>query len=547
MEKWASFPCTDDDTNIIKEWYYAPCTPEQENRGDIPMVDFDRHVRIELIPQMRSFSHTMCVRDLNPIRDALILFYGKSVSTLYILGAMPFEQVYALRGYITALQLRNAHSRACAYQDPIPKPYTPTTQLEMPIFIDADWADVNMENLWKPCMDTTIQWYFGRGEAPKTHLRACSAMSQLCSVAIEFCDSQPVDSPIADARKLRNDFDTLRRIAEEKAFRVFMEQFTTQESLLSMLTYNGLKPWLREHICDPTPLDLQHFIRRNTDPGYIPTVFIEIASWEYPEASLPLYKDGLIHLPCHWKYVSPWLWQLRMIQAQTFYTTWNRVKWNDLCRENALFADILRAYAKEAMIWLIQHPLGVEKTQKKRYRRKDGAIAPSSIICTDMEDMWSMLPPCIASLKTSHFPRHVERLQLNPILKEGGISEESAAQWYQELHNRYPNGQDFQNRYPFSKEWDRIPNGVESMYCKTLIDATVEEKPERLHCPFVSTAPKGTPVGETLRHHCYIACAGRRFGGRPALRMRMEMVQEETPAAEENYFTPDEDEGSDSF
>jgi hypothetical protein len=323
----------------------------------------------------------------------------------------------------------------------------------------------------------------------------------------------------------------MRLDAEKQMLNTLMPRFVTQLSLTRFLVFNGMKTWLQNNVCEPTVQDLQWFLDAYPNYAYIPTIFIQVPVGQFPARRLPLYKDGLVHIPCVWEDVSVWLWQIRQIETQRAYTEWDLTRWEAVEEE---IVDFIEPYAESVVFWLMQNT----KLKRRRKNKESLVIPENQIDIDDMEDMWRAMPPCIAALRNSHFPKNLERLQLTRIFVEAGISQKTATEFYETHHAKYPNGQDFKSRYDIAGAWRyEVEAKKEPIRCWYLIKAVKTNAKESLYCPFARQS--SLPDGDELRSSCYKACAGKRFGGRPAYRIKPQTFESKpTEAPEMEYFTP---------
>lgn len=531
MKKWVTLP----NKRAIREWYYNS-TPEEEALCDVATIDFDKHVRLERV-NMDDSMHSVDLQTLHPIDHAFVIFYGKGYQCVHVLGALPFSRVMQLGGIVDHTILAKAHSRWCTweYRPPATECDIPMAELPMVIYEFTDnWNagsyimdDVPLNELLAHYKDPEAN------PAPTCLLRACSVMAHFISVWIEHASNLPFYSKMADPRMLRNRFDNMRMDAEKTMLSNLMPRFTSQLSLTRFLVFNGMKTWLESNVCDPTPQDLQWFLDDYPNYGYIPTIFIQVPVGQFPARRLPMYKGGLVHIPCVWEDVLAWLWQVRQIETQRAYTEWDLQRWEALDVE---IVEFIKPFASEMAFWMMQNT----KSKRRRKDKESITVPENQMDIDDMEDMWRAMPPCIASLRNSHFPKNLERLQLTRIFVEAGISQKTVTEFYETHHAKYPNGQDFKSRYDIASAWKHeLEAKKKPIMCWYLITAVKSKAAESLYCPFAKNST--LPDGDELRSRCYTACAGRRFGGRPALRIQPALntfQSKPTESVEMEYFTP---------
>jgi len=364
--------------------------------------------------------------------------------------------------------------------------------------------------------------------------RAVLLLSTWLGAAIEYGISIP-NTPLADARILRNRYETMRARAEYAGFMHRMSGLCTQQRLLDWLVYNDLHPMLKgpNMIAGATPANCRAFVDAYPD-AEVPQVYLVVPMQEVPDTLLrylPKYRGGTVHLPCYWKPVSEWLWQRRVSEMQRFYADVTRASWEDYCDEFPLEAKHLKGTAHTLIAFMIRKPnvgtpggggSGTIVVHNAHKRAKMDAPTSPVVDIGDMEDLWSVLPPCVQSLRNSHFPRNMERLDLTPILREGGLALDAAERLYATLNDCFPNGEDLRRRYNIGYEWQRAQHRT-SVMCGGIIQNTLNANTDSLQCPFAARALEETGVANTrdnrpaLNRRCNELCnSGRLFGGKPA-------------------------------
>lgn len=140
--------------------------------------------------------------------------------------------------------------------------------------------------------------------------------------------------------------------------------------------------------------------------------------------------------------------------------------------------------------------------------------APSIESLGDIEDIWKIVPPCVAWLRTRAFPKHRARMDLTPILKEAGLTVEDAERFYEAMNSAYPRetGVPLRGRYALKYDWERTRSSV---FCGALIQNALVRGTtapgEHLVCPFAAAA--ATAIENThenrklINAQCYRACS----------------------------------------
>lgn len=508
MRAWVTLEGT-----TLREWFYAS-TPAEERAGDVACVDFDANVRCE---RVTGRVHVIDTSGLDPVRHCLVLFYWEEQERICVAGLLPWRRVLALRGYVCAedLMRADARSRACVPPPPLAAEWeaqTPVPLLALPA------AAGPLDGAAQEMLRARLAWYLGAEEPPRVEgEKAQHVLSSLVGAALEHHGGVR-NSVLADARILRLRYEEKRLHCEKKRLYEAVGGLHTQGALVQCLAANGMRRVLDDCACDPTALDLQWFL--SAQVRYVPTVFLRVPATQVPHP-LPLYRGGYVHLPMYAEYVADWLWQLRMADAQRMYAELDGAAWGRIERDLPHVHAFLVDCSKRVACLLMKHPKDAAKSRAAVVERESGTAS------VDVEDLWAALPPCVASLRYSHFPRHLERLQLTPILHEAGVSAATAEALYADLNGRYPrDGQELKRRYNVAYEWTRAA-GRET-YCATLMKGG-----EGLACPYVQSHGGGIEYGDELRSRCYHACAGRRFGGKPALRLAAELAKGPRPPVEE--------------
>lgn len=555
MQRWVTFAFHDSVEAALAQWYYAS-TPAQEASGDLACVDFATAVRLELVEEDAS-ACVVDLRELDPYRHALTIFYrvDMHLRCVDVLGALRYDALMACRGRVTGpLLLAQGRSRMALAPEVVAMECDDSAEpLQLPFAIEqcqieacgVDPLEMDVEPLL--CWYTLMEVEAGAVvEVP--HWMVASQMTALVGACIEHEHGVRFHST-QEARVIRNRYELMRREAEQRALESVMVQSShTQRALIRMLAHNHLAPWLREKSVRPTARDLQMFHACYREPAFVPTVFIRVPMQHVPLArmrSLPMYEGGVVHLPCYWDAIRDWLWQRRAAEAQRFHAEWDHARWSEFRAEYPAYAERVAFFARAIVKWMHAHIPRVDLTLEKKERRvllptmtsgstragKKIIAAETQAVAVDMEDLWKALPPCVAELRETRFPKNITRLQLTPILYEAGVALPTALGFYDYLNNRWPrDAQTLSARYNVADAWAAIP-GKEPTYCNGIIRATVRGTSDSLHCPFVESHGRGEVPGKELNRRCYEACSPSNsyFQGRPAvlIRERLAILKEQ--------------------
>lgn len=542
MQRWVTFQFHESVEAAIEQWYYAS-TPAQEMRGDMACADFASEVRLQLVEE-DAVACTVDVRELDPYHHALTIFYRVDMllRCVDVLGALRYDVLMARHGKVTsALLVEHGQSRAALVPEAVPMvaESEDAPPLQLPFAVEQQQLEAEEVDVLEMDLEPLLCWYTlmesGEGTVMEIpHWAVASQMMALVGACIEHEHGVRYHSQL-EARVLRQRYELMRREAEERALEsVLVHSSHTQRALIRLLAHNNLTPWLRENSVRPTARDLQMFHACYREPAFIPTVFIRVPVQHVPPArarALPMYHGGYVNLPCYWDALRDWLWQRRMAEAQRFHAEWDHTRWSEFRRDYPEHAARVAAATHDMVKWMYAHVSRVNLSLDKKERsvrpiysssrsgEQKTVQVQSETVTVDLEDLWKALPPCVAELRDTRFPKHITRLQLNPILYEAGVSQQTAHSFYDHLNARFPRGgQQLLERYPFPGEWQRVV-GKGVTYCNAIIRATFDGRSDSLRCPFVASHGNGEVPGKVLNRRCYEACSPSNsfFGGRPAL------------------------------
>lgn len=530
--------------DALQRWYYNP-TPAEEREGNIPSVNFEYVRCIECSPQhQQQQQQQVDVRTLHPQRDALILLYTLRKAyggELCVLAAIPYHVMrFRLRGIVTTQDMAICGClRITPLLDVRMYVEAPTPPWKWGIML-GDEVEITLNAMGTADIRTLmgefcdrLQWYYS---ASSSSIPARSAHEKhlwiICSVfagALEYhpelaCHPQPH----LDSRAARVHYEETRLEKERIRFMNHMSDYQrhSESTLLHLLYHNGLAHAVDPQMGDwnvvaPTTLDEQAFSAMYPDACYTPRIYFEVNAWEIPlelvsSRMLPLYLGGKVHLPCHWQAVSCWLWQLHVTHVQHHYAWLTRERFvqflKDFPQLESVFEDASRVirfrYFKTSGFTRGQGSATTSAASSRRISGKVNAVVDVG----DVEDLWRIMPPCVRALREKGFPRHRDRMDLTPILKNGGITQQGAEMLYEHLNEMHPrDGLSLHGRYGLQYDWDRPRDSV---FCGALIQKALRgEEAELLICPFAVDALRETGVENRVENRrfinsaCYCACA----------------------------------------
>jgi hypothetical protein len=510
----------------------------EERRGDVASVSDTASVRFETVEDMRVEHITLPVDDLSPLSDALIIFYhyAASRSILHILGSLTYDEaINEKQPLLVDVMQRRSRAFFPPYENPAPssKPslfYWPIRFHEPDEYV-AFLAAAPFKR--EDAMEY-MAWLRQKSPLPPSHSLVAARMFAR-HVGWQIQDSHPR----FETAKFRLRYEQIRTTRESGLLAQQLEQFKTEDDLIQLFAHNHLRHALQaqtgDFIVDGTPLDKRCFYERHgkTEQGaYEPTIYFNVPMEEYPFPNiLPVYEGGRVHVPCFWKDVIPWLMCKYEIQHHVeFYTRPVGVKppvneWiRDECRwmvrylrtedggGRAVFKGERFAghMTREGVLIIRGSGGGTGGAGAKRERSKMTEIdANHGENVADMEDFWSLQPPCFLQLRENkRFPKHMERLRWIPSLWEAGIAADTILNVLEDLHLRYPNsggGQKLQQRFDAEA---LIKAGQGPTWCKNIITTTLQAQANEnvIRCPFVK-ANKEEGEGDVYAR-CMGACSG---------------------------------------
>lgn len=348
-------------------------------------------------------------------------------------------------------------------------------------------------------------------------------------------------------KRFRTEYERAReRVECSELLAERLSHFCSQTLLFDLFEYNSLMPWLESHVTKGMARDYRAYAAMYPEAPYAPSHFIMVPCWEVPSAEasveLPVYKHGMLHLPCYWRALLPWLQQRWRAYRDYSYAHW------DHPRDSQKVPAEVRAALDKQVLRVYRHyhehrfapppPPGtiVTASQQQQQQQHPGIADADRTNIGDIEDMWNLLPPCAAALRDAgRFPRNWERIQLYSAFWYGGVAAPAIRTFFETLNDRHSNGERFEMRFNLEAQQEMAianPKTYKS-WCSQIIDDTLTGKQDRLQCPFAGIVQKRDPklaadfIGRdrknkgTSAHPFTTACAdlcndGRPFGCAPA-------------------------------
>jgi hypothetical protein len=495
----------------IKRWFNMAPPDEDPTR-------FDSYVRCIPLKSVVVDQVTVDTASLHPITDAFLIFYHYD-RVLSIIGGVPYKMMMQLGGSIKMGELRTFHNRnfeipyrsrregvgaGAGGEAEIYWPHWSGDIIEYATFVGHNISlEAFSEKLqWYRTCDTVqkpVNLVFSSNHqenGPSFAIldKATSMMARLLADSIQFTPSSLLRGSPIDPRILRMRFDTMRWDAEYHWFKSKMSRLTTEQSLINFFKFNHIRG---DALClvAGTPLDHQMcFAARGDTAPYPPDIFLNVPVEELPEESLkglPIYQGGFVHLPFYWDIVTEWLWNKYMIENQRHYTRCKSYK-----VEVPLLGEWIAAEQRIMLKYLAANPVrpqppgnakiarpGTTKTFRPKLTLLD---KPSAAHFDDIEDLWTVMPPCLLQLKTNQrFPKNAERLRFVGILFAAGISVDSIRNLLDDMNNQYPKEeghQELHKRFPL----DYILTQNYGVHvCGNMVGAAMKGVTDVLKCPFV--------------------------------------------------------------
>ncbi len=537
--------------DVIRAWYNAPSEAEQD-RMDVPCVDFDKYVHcIEF--QDDNGVMEMDVSTLHPVNDALFIFYTHrtALSKLYVLGALTWETlVLRDKGNVRSHALEKTRMIVSKYHPLVESCDDEHVTFWFPYVISSDSTFTRDECAAK------MEWYRnggggGGGAYSSESEPALHVFARRMLDAIEFDHSTTTD--VEAHRRLAYRYGVMRMVREGNLFFDRMSKVRGGESeLISLLKFNGwTSDLLSAWTVDGNVLDFKAFMTTYPEADYVPTIYFNIPLEDVPmevAVCLPKYKGGRIHLPCYWKCVAEWIWNL-FVASEHEYINANRARprlpIND---DGGPLHQIMKDETKKMCHYLNTHSdsaltatngnKSVNVGRELRMSLTDDELNKAGADITDIEDIWRAAPPCISALKNAgRFPRHWERIRFVQTMHHAGINISTMYRLLSGMNDAYPRDGRVQT---LKSRFDLVYTLKKNMgehWCKNTINDTRLKHADTLQCPFVSTVPEAATMdGDELRSRCSHACSGRTDWKGPHLVMRdrlKNVVKKEVEVEEE--------------
>lgn len=331
--------------------------------------------------------------------------------------------------------------------------------------------------------------------------------------------------------------------------------FCSQHTLLKLLKWNGMETWMNKHCRPGTAADYRAFRKHYPGAFYAPSVFFEIPCSEWSGQALPVYPQGLVRLPCYAPAILTWLQQRWLIHRDARYHQEERgvgggggagggaggealgkaIYW-------AVDREARRLYRHYFDLHYAPRPPDVLKLEAQQrlaqrfFNNAPGAGDRARESVPDIEELWSMLPPCVRAVRAlPHFPKHHQRNKMALIMWHGGVNEASIWNLMETLPEPPPRelwqleDEKFNKKpedpYLMRERQAKVqamlsaPGAVDwKPICRNIVADTLAGNQHVLHCPYVraATAGKSLTLDET-RITCNNACNDDElFGGAPS-------------------------------
>ena len=340
--------------------------------------------------------------------------------------------------------------------------------------------------------------------------------------------------------RAREDMECNRLLAER------LSHFTSERLLMTLFKFNSMMDWVQANcIQGGTAQDYRLYMQMYPEARYAPRYFLEIPCWDVPNSDLmPVYDEGMLHVPCYWRAVLPWLQQRWRSFRDRSYAQWKHAI--DAQRIPQAIRVMFDAQAQELYRhYLEEHSSPTHKQQQQQQQRTSataGATGPR-VDVPDIEDIWDLLPPCTYALRQSgKFPKNWERLQLSGMLWFGGVAAPTISNFFTHLNDCDPNNESMVLRFNVADHLQRADAdiGKYKTWCLQIIGDTVDGNTNGMHCPFVEDVQRQSPQlvadfkmkpktqrgGHALVRTCNDLCNnGRSFGGSPAHLVQKALVR----------------------
>jgi hypothetical protein len=530
----------------IRDWYDA-------GKHDMwnPVLDFEQHVYLLDVNDPSSAAQLR--DDWHPLRHAVVIRYDyqPAYGEVEILN---YDEIFSVsHPYPRAAELETAckvRAEQFFHLIGVGEP------LDVMHWVSMHQHQVSLGELLELELPRKLRSYLADGQPiPAPSLLDCGAAIMAAVVGARLEAMHPPCANVYDGaaiwahyhgKRFRTQFERARyRVECETLLPARLAPFCTESLLLELLHWNGLSTWLTAYARNGLAADYRAFRRLFPDATYAPDAWFEVPCTDVGPvlaAALPIYPKGVVRLPCYGPALLAWLQQRWLIQRDTIYARQ---------REVVLPKAVLLSVDEQARN-LYRHyhdlhyaPRPPDVLKEERVRRAYVGAGGARIVCEgpkthelvpDIEELWSMLPPCVSAARTMrHFPKFHHRKTMALIMWHGGVAEQSIMdllEWLPDPLNDEERRKKAATPQHLIDERRGHINGLLNApgvhawkpMCKGIIKNTLSNAEHQVHCPFVGPvrrlrAARGEPQLDEkgLRIACSFACNDDNlFGGSPA-------------------------------
>ena len=500
MQNSASFAWSSIHTPIYEGQQVATCILNSlrsfyNSHTYTALADFDTHVRCICLNNNKQDCITLDLSTFSPITDAYVLFYTFDILQKYVhvWGGLLFEQLqeemplsYITSSRTCALSMRSVvdlerHENKCIdflfpanvfFGNAPPEFLISDTDLitKLDWYMDVAAKAMNDKVVVRPPL------HFSSAQAEVDCIGACLAIAYqiLYRIPRDIMNSQ------FDGRILCNKFrrimlDGELYLLKNRLFRMH------EDDLLHVLQVNGYTTTTDECL----PIHHQSFVAHYPNADVLLPKHWLLVPFEQLPASVnfELEKGGLCRMPVYWEAIYEW-------QAFHLQTQFQRHFLNARMYEKQ---EDLTRFAKH-VIMFIMNDLPVQSAIARAKQRASVPLDVATMeahgkFVQDIEDMWSVMPPCMQQLKNNNrFPRNQERLYLVPTMYNGGFSLDSINRFLGALNDKWPKSPMAESVKKRANPEALIKRDPGIHWCSNVIKHTKEQRADTIHCPFVSVA-----------------------------------------------------------
>lgn len=476
-----------DARDTLREWFYAPATPERERSGDIACADFELvhcvHVKDPLLTSELAFP----LDKQDPYTCALYLFYTTRpvMGTLTVLGAIGWRALVERHQGMVELSRDLVRTRAF-----------------LPLYEDEEAAPTHFIPLlpaFEPPADTTItvdelrarlSWYLGTGPPPPDPPADPAKEAAALYGAGVVCDALGAalftidDHAFMDMCAHETSLHAARMRLEEARFRAYADPLSEDQVIMSIAQSGHTRYMEEAMLVDARIEDRVAFFRRHPTRAP-PTVCFLVPLEEVSvrtRAPLPIVNErGLARL-CYAD-MGEWAWSsfCGRMQRMRFEAP---VEWDE---------RILKEARRVA-----QHYIDPPPAAKRRRvavgggdRRHAPTTAAAAVVhVVDHQELISLSPPCFAATMTAgRFPRHLERLRMLSTWQSAGVASSTVFEWFEAMNDAHPHPtvshRGARARFDYEAAWK---SELGPTYCANILRDMRSGRADSLACPMPAAA-----------------------------------------------------------